>query len=191
MVASLPFVAALAGIYVNGWHSDRKGERILHTATPLLIVSAGIFLTALFYDVPVVPILILIFVVGPAMFAHMPAFWPIPTMFLGAAAAASAIGFINMLGNLGGHVGPDLVGKAYDKPPTQTVMDGSKDAPSALSQPPNSTPSNAPPATASSPPGGYRTSLLYLAPWPLGAAIIILIVGFLRGRISRQPAPSG
>jgi hypothetical protein len=32
-------------------------------------------------------------------------------MFLKATAAASAIGFINMLGNLGGSVGPMIVGK--------------------------------------------------------------------------------
>jgi hypothetical protein len=45
-------------------------------------------------------------------YAHLPAFWPIPSMFLGAVAAASAIGFINMVGNLGGYFGPNMVGKA-------------------------------------------------------------------------------
>ena len=33
-------------------------------------------------------------------------------MFLGSIAAASAIGFINMVGNLGGSVGPMIVGDA-------------------------------------------------------------------------------
>ena len=42
----------------------------------------------------------------------MPAFWPIPTIFLGSIAAASAIGFINMVGNVGGFVGPMIIGDA-------------------------------------------------------------------------------
>jgi hypothetical protein len=62
--------------------------------------------------VPLVPVVIMIFIAGTCMYAHLPAFWPIPTMFLGAAAAASAIGFINMVGNLGGYFGPNLVGNA-------------------------------------------------------------------------------
>jgi polyhydroxyalkanoate synthesis regulator phasin len=36
-------------------------------------------------------------------------------MFLGAAAAASAIGFINMVGNLGGYYGPKMVGATVDQ----------------------------------------------------------------------------
>ncbi len=60
----------------------------------------------------VLPVLAMILIVGPALYAHLPAFWPIPTMFLGATAAASAIGFINMIGNLGGFVGPYVVGKS-------------------------------------------------------------------------------
>ena len=58
------------------------------------------------------PVLAMILIVGPTYYAHLPAFWPIPTMFLGATAAASAIGFINMIGNLGGFVGPYLVGRS-------------------------------------------------------------------------------
>jgi nitrate/nitrite transporter NarK len=50
--------------------------------------------------------------VGGGLYTHLPAFWPIPTIFLGSTAAASAIGFINMVGNLGGSVGPMIVGDA-------------------------------------------------------------------------------
>ena len=57
-------------------------------------------------------LLIMVFLVGTFMYSHLPAFWPIPTIFLGGAAAASAIGFVNMIGNLGGSVGPIMVGKA-------------------------------------------------------------------------------
>ncbi len=104
-------VAVLAMLF-NGWHSDKKQERILHVSIPLAIQAVGIFLVALFDHVPILPLVILIVMVGATHYTHLPAFWPIPTMFLGAIAAASAIGFINMVGNLGGYYGPSMVGKA-------------------------------------------------------------------------------
>jgi nitrate/nitrite transporter NarK len=93
-------------------------------------------------------------VVGTFHYAHLPAFWPIPTMFLGATAAASAIGFINMIGNLGGSVGPMVVGKE---------------------------------AKLTS----FATALRWLAPWPLVAAAIILIVGYVRRKHPVAAPPAG
>jgi MFS family permease len=110
-LAALPYVMALVGMLVNGWHSDRTGERPWHVAVPMAVLGLAIWLTAVLTGVPVWPVVIMIFLVGPFMYAQLPAFWPIPTAFLGATAAASAIGFINMIGNLGGSVGSTLVGK--------------------------------------------------------------------------------
>ncbi len=212
MLASLPYFMAVAGMYFNGWHSDRKNERVWHTATPLLIVSAGVLLAALFDGVPIVPVVIMIGVVGPCMFAHMPTFWPIPTVFLGAATAASAIGLINMLGNLGGFVGPYTVGKAA-KPATAQVASANDeprapreiadDAPAPPSNPgaealkrgdangAQRADENAGEAKDSANSANYRESLLRLAPWPAGAAILILIVGLLirpaRPTVGRSP----
>ena len=59
-----------------------------------------------------VTLLLLFALVATGLYAHLPAFWPIPTIFLGSMAAASAIGFINMIGNLGGSVGPVIIGDA-------------------------------------------------------------------------------
>jgi MFS transporter, ACS family, tartrate transporter len=44
------------------------------------------------------------------MYGYLPAFWSMPAIFLGGPAAAASIGFINSIGNLGGFVGPYLVG---------------------------------------------------------------------------------
>jgi MFS transporter, ACS family, tartrate transporter len=109
-LASLPYLMGLVGILINGWHSDRTGERIWHVAVPLSMMSLGIWLAAAVDGVAVVPVLVMILLVGTFQYAHLPAFWPIPTMFLGPTAAAAAIGFINMIGNLGGSVGPMMVG---------------------------------------------------------------------------------
>jgi ACS family tartrate transporter-like MFS transporter len=43
--------------------------------------------------------------------AYMPAFWSLPSLFLTEAAAAGSIGLINSIGNLGGFLGPTLLGK--------------------------------------------------------------------------------
>jgi sugar phosphate permease len=112
LLAALPYAMAFLGMLINGRHSDRTGERIWHVAIPLALLSLGIALTAALDGVGLLPVLVMIFLVGPFMYAHLPAFWPIPTMFLGAVAAASAIGFINMIGNLGGFFGPTVVGEA-------------------------------------------------------------------------------
>ena len=115
LAASPVYILALIGMLLNGRHSDHTGERVWHVAVPLTLWSVGLFLAAAFAQTPLVPLLILTLVVGTFMYAHLPAFWPIPTMFLGATAAAAAIGFINMIGNLGGSAGPWLFGWILDR----------------------------------------------------------------------------
>ncbi len=214
IVASLPYFMALIGMLVNGWHSDRTGERIWHVATPLAFSSLGIFLAAMFDGVPVVPVLLMIFVVGTCLYAHQPAFWPIPSVFLGAAAAASAIGFINMFGNLGGFFGPNMVGSASDVVPVSAPADktsvGGKADDKAMQTPDNGkqpfTPSplensggplassgqgagKGPEANKTVEPPRFRTALLRLAPWPITASVVILIVGYVRRRRLAAPPP--
>ena len=41
-------------------------------------------------------------------------FWSLPPMILSGAAAAAGIAWINSVGNLGGHFGPDLIGRVRD-----------------------------------------------------------------------------
>ena len=41
----------------------------------------------------------------------MVTFWSLPTAFLSGTAAAAGIAWINSVGNLGGHFGPDLIGR--------------------------------------------------------------------------------
>ena len=112
VVAALPYAMALLGMLVNGWHSDRTGERPWHAAVPMALLGLGVLTAALVDGRSWLPVVVMIFWVGPMLYAHLPAFWPIPSSILGATTAAAAIGFINMTGNLGGYVGPRLVGKA-------------------------------------------------------------------------------
>jgi ACS family tartrate transporter-like MFS transporter len=110
LLASLPYAMGFLGMVINGRHSDRTGERIWHVAVPLFLLSFSIWLAAALDGVGTLPVYVMIFLVGICLYAHLPAFWPIPTLYLGSTAAASAIGFINMIGNLGGYFGPKVVG---------------------------------------------------------------------------------
>jgi len=114
-LATVPFAIAFCAMLFNGWHSDRTGERIWHVSIPLALLGASLLLASAFDRIPIVAVGIMMVLVGAFLYSHLPAFWPIPTMFLGAAAAASAIGFINMLGNLGGFYGPSMVGATVDQ----------------------------------------------------------------------------
>ena len=40
----LPAIAGLFGLLINGWHSDKTGERRWHTAIPLLCVGVSYLL---------------------------------------------------------------------------------------------------------------------------------------------------
>jgi ACS family tartrate transporter-like MFS transporter len=112
LLSSLPYAMAVVSMLLNGWHSDRTGERLFHVAVPLALLSLGLFMAAELDGHGSWPILVMVIWVGACVYAHLPAYWTIPTMFLGGATAASAIGFINMIGNLGGFLGPVLVGAA-------------------------------------------------------------------------------
>jgi ACS family tartrate transporter-like MFS transporter len=118
----LPYLVAVAVLLFNGRHSDRKRERIWHAAVPMMVISLGIFTVWALAGWQLAAIMVLIFVVGGCAYTYIPPFWSIPTMFLGSGAAASAIGFINMTGNLGGSVGPYLLGRNSTKTDIWTAL---------------------------------------------------------------------
>jgi ACS family tartrate transporter-like MFS transporter len=48
------------------------------------------------------------------LYGSKPSFWPLPSTFLTGAAAAGGIALVNSIGNLGGFVGPYVVGWIKD-----------------------------------------------------------------------------
>ncbi len=104
-------IAGVAGMLVNGSHSDRTGERFVHSAAPLVVVGAGFAMIALGGPVWTIAGLIMVAI---AINAFLPAFWCVPSATFTGTAAAAAIALINSIGNLGGYLGPMLLGKAKD-----------------------------------------------------------------------------
>jgi sugar phosphate permease len=188
-LATLPYLMGLIAMLINGRHSDRTGERSWHAAVPLALMSVGIWLAATLDAVPVVPVLVMIFVVGTFLFAHLPAFWPMPTMFLGATTAASAIGFINMIGNMGGSVGPTVVGKLATG---QGGMDPRILVASTVgwgAAARGTEPLAACAALATGTPPNFAAALMAIAPWPFVGAVLVLLAGYThRKPVTKQHA---
>jgi MFS transporter, ACS family, tartrate transporter len=108
-IAALPFLAGLVSNPLNGSSSDRTGERKLHTAIPLMLGSV-FFTLSTFAGQPKFLVVSWLILTGAAVYAFPPPFWVLPTLTLGETAAAASIGLINSIGNLGGFLGPMIVG---------------------------------------------------------------------------------
>jgi sugar phosphate permease len=110
LIAALPYVAAVIGMYLNANHSDRTGERKKHVAFPLIIGGIALLLSGwLGMSSPLLGIVFLILSEGFVL-AYVGVFWTLPPLFLGKESVGSGMGLINALGNLGGFLGPFLIG---------------------------------------------------------------------------------
>jgi len=109
LFASLPYLAGFLTQQMNGWHSDRTRERRWHATVPVLLSGLGL-LFAISSGSHVALSIIFFTMVGAAYYAFHPAFWAVPTEFLSESAAAASIGLINSVGNLGGFLGPLIMG---------------------------------------------------------------------------------
>jgi len=104
-----PLVALVAQVGV-GWNSDRTKERRLHAMLPIVAGALALAMAPLTRGH--LPLTVVCFMVAFIGFkAYLPAFWTMPNLFLTSAAAAGSIGLINSVGNLGGFLGPYLLGK--------------------------------------------------------------------------------
>jgi ACS family tartrate transporter-like MFS transporter len=106
----LPPILALVGQLVVGWNSDRTKERRLHVVLPIVIGALALAIAP--FTRGHLGLTIVCFMVALAgVKAYLPAFWTLPSLFLTQAAAAGSIGLINSVGNLGGQLGPYVLGK--------------------------------------------------------------------------------
>ena len=114
LVSGIPWLAAVPAMLLSAWHSDKTGERRWHAAVPILMVGVGLALSQWAGNNLVVAIAAFSFATM-ALYAFPSAFWSLPTVFLSGTAAAASIGLINSVGNLGGFVGPYMIGFLTDR----------------------------------------------------------------------------
>ena len=111
-VSAIPYVFSALIMIPWARNSDRTGERVWHVAFASLLGGAA-FIANLFVTHPVMQ-MIVITIGSVGTFAALPTFWSLPTALLTGTAAAAGIALINAIGNLGGFVGPYLVGWIRD-----------------------------------------------------------------------------
>lgn len=108
LLNALPYLAAAAAMVLAGRSSDRSGERRGHVAAAALVGATGFWLSAAAGQ-PVLAMAALVLAFA-GLKATMGPFWALGTAFLSGTAAAGGIAIINAVGNLGGFVGPQVVG---------------------------------------------------------------------------------
>ena len=109
ILTALPSVMAIVGLLVVGHLSDRALVRRMHIAIPVAVMGVGFVLSGLLSGSPVLSLIILT-LAGFGLNAFLGPFWATVDQILPPATSGGAMGFINGLGNLGGFVGPALVG---------------------------------------------------------------------------------
>lgn len=110
LLTAIPWGTAGVVMVLAGTHSDRTGERRWHVAGALLLTATGLALLTVMGST-VVGALAALTVIASGVLAFFATFWAIPTSFLQHTAAAAGIAWINSVGGLGGHFGPDLIGR--------------------------------------------------------------------------------
>jgi MFS family permease len=108
LITAIPFGIGCIGMVLWGRHSDRAGERVWHTAIPLLAVSAG--LATSFFSHSLLPTVVGLCLAIVGVYSIKGPFFALCTEWLPAGVAAGGIGLINGIGNIAGGVCPYIIG---------------------------------------------------------------------------------
>jgi MFS transporter, ACS family, tartrate transporter len=109
---ALPGIVAVVAMVLWARHSDRTGERTWHVVGACLLAALGLVLAG--FSSTVLAVVLTLTLVNIGISAAKPPLWSMPTMFLSGSAAAAGIATINSIGNLGGFVGPAMIGWVKD-----------------------------------------------------------------------------
>ncbi len=113
-LSALPMLGMALGLVANSRHSDRTGERLLHTGIPAALAGLAMLAAALLP--PGWSVLGLLTVAGFGIGATQGVFWAIPSAMKlgGETVPVGAIALISMFGTAGGIIGPFLTGALAD-----------------------------------------------------------------------------
>lgn len=113
LLNAVPPTIAVVAMILWARHSDKTGERTWHVVIACLVAAAGLALAG--GATSVVAVIAALSLVNVGISAAKPPLWAMPTMFLSGSAAAVGIATINSIGNLGGFVGPWVIGWLKDQ----------------------------------------------------------------------------
>ncbi len=108
-LSAIPFAFALPAMVLNSAWSDRRMKRQMHVTIPLTLAALGLIGGQLVGNRPVLQMVFLL-VAAAGVYGPYGPFWAIPSSILQAEVCGAAMGLINAIGNLGGFLGPFVVG---------------------------------------------------------------------------------
>jgi MFS transporter, ACS family, tartrate transporter len=111
-LVAVPYAFATVAVIWWARHSDVTHERVWHVVCPA-VVSGLSLIGAAYLGNPALAAIALTSGVMGAL-AATATFWTLPTGFLTGSAAAGGIALIGSIGNLGGFVGPYVIGWIKD-----------------------------------------------------------------------------
>jgi sugar phosphate permease len=123
IISALPWAAGMLGLVINGRHSDRTGERKVHTSVAVIVGALFLLIsTMLGPGQAILSICSLILAIGFFQ-SYNGVVWVIPSEIVAPEILGTVAGLINGLGTLGGgFVGPLLFG--YLRTKTGSVLAG-------------------------------------------------------------------
>ena len=121
LVSAIPFLCAIPAMLICGWHSDKTGDRKWHAATAAIAAGVGLALSQWAAE-NLLLVVISFSIASIGIMSYYPTFWALPTRLLSDRSAAASFGFMNLTANIGGFVGPYMVGFLTDR--TGTYMAG-------------------------------------------------------------------
>ncbi|MDP9649292.1 MFS transporter [Paraburkholderia caledonica] len=109
---AIPYLCAIVALPLIGMSADRRRERRLHLAIPMLIAAAGFAVLPTLGSVPASIVCLSIAAAG--ILTSSSQFWSLPTALLGGMSAAAGIAAVNCFANLAGFFSPAIVGWLND-----------------------------------------------------------------------------
>lgn len=112
VLTAIPYICAIIALPILGGSADKRRERRLHLAIPML-VSAAAFATLPMLG-SVGASIVCVSVAAAGILASSSLFWALPTAVLGGMSAAAGIAAVNCFANLAGFFSPAIVGWLND-----------------------------------------------------------------------------
>ena len=108
VLTAIPYAVAAVGMVVVGRHSDRTGERRWHIA--VCAVVGGLAFAVSAFAGGIVPSLAALSLAMLGLASMLGPFWTLATSTMSGVGAAAGIALVNSVGNIGGFVGPTIIG---------------------------------------------------------------------------------
>ena len=110
LISMIPWGVGGFAMVAMATRSDRTKERRWHTVISILVAAVGLVALGVTpVNSPLAIVVLAILTAGSLSFCCL--FWNLPTSLLRGTAAATGIAMIVSITNLGGHFGPELVGR--------------------------------------------------------------------------------